>query len=128
MASQDFLQEDPVREEQRYVLVSFLSPEKTTKKKSSTLRGLKVRGVFSTREEAEEYSRYLRDKVDNMFDIYVGEVGKWLPWDCSEKVENEHYQEKELNDLMRAYREQRDLDKKDLEKRRLEAVLSSKRK
>lgn len=116
----DILTEDPEIKNQKYVLLSFLSPEKI-KDKESRVRALKIRGVFSCREDAEKHSRYLRDQIDPHFDIYVGEIGKWLPWDDGDSTEDEEYAEKELNDLMKAYREQRELSKKEMLKRRAEA-------
>lgn len=116
----DQLTEDPDIKNQKFVLLSFLSPERIEDVKSK-VRALKVRGVFSTREEAEKHSKYLRDTVDPHFDIYVGELGKWLPWDDGEKTEDEEYAEKELNDLMKAYREQREFSKKEMLKRREQA-------
>lgn len=119
---QDVLDEDPEIVGQKYVLVSFLTPEKIKDTKSKGVRGLKIRGCFATREEAENHSKYLREQVDNRFDIYVGEIGKWLPWDDSDRTEDEDYAEKELNDLMKAYRQQRILSKQELDKRRNEEV------
>ena len=123
--SVDQLNEDPTIKGQRFALLSFLSPEKV-ESSSSRVRGLKIRGVFSTREEAKKHSRYLRDQIDPHFDIYVGEVGKWLPWDDGEQTEDEEFAEKELNDLMRAYREQREEAKKEMLKRREDAKKTTK--
>lgn len=117
----DFLIEDPEIPGQKYVLLSFLSPEKIKDPKQK-VRGLKVRGVYATREEAENQSKYLREKIDSNFDIYVGDMGKWLPWDDSDKTEEEDYAEKELNDLMKAYRQQRLLSRQELEKRKEEEI------
>lgn len=88
---------------QGWVLLSFLSPEGI---KNCALRGLKVRGVFESRAEAEDYAKKLRDNDPN-FDIHVGEVGKWLPWDPdpSSYKEVNHPNEK-LNELMNARNEQ----------------------
>ena len=43
-------------------------------------RGLKVRGVYPTLEEAELRSKMLRE-VDPHHDVFVGPVGLWMPWD-----------------------------------------------
>lgn len=88
---------------QSWVLLSFLSPEGI---KNCTLRGLKVRGVFETRPEAEEYAKKLRDSDPN-FDIHVGEVGKWLPWDPEPSSYSEvNYPNEKLDELMKARNEQ----------------------
>jgi hypothetical protein len=119
--AEDLLIEDPEIPGQKYVLLSFLSPERIKDSKQK-VRGLKIRGVYCTKEEAEEQCKYIRDRIDSNFDIYVGEVGKWLPWDDTDKTDDENYAEKELNDLMKAYRQQRILSKQEVERRRDEEV------
>jgi hypothetical protein len=99
----DFLKEDPALPNQKYVLLSFLSPEGI---KNCKVRGLKVRGVFDDFETARKYSETLRSGVESDFHIFIGEVGKWLPWDPEpSSVNEENYAEKELNNLMKAYKE-----------------------
>lgn len=63
-------------------------------------RGLKVRGSYSTQEEAELRCRLLRE-VDPNHDILVGPVGVWMPWDPEAyKTGKVEYLEEELNQLM----------------------------
>ena len=71
----------------------------------TTVRGLKVRGVYDTIREANKKATILRRKDPN-FNVYVAQVGYWLPWDpeCQD-VENQEYQEGELNNLMKKYKE-----------------------
>jgi len=63
-------------------------------------RGLKIRGVYPSQEEAEVRAKMLREN-DPYFDVYVGPVGVWMPWEPDAyrtgKVE---FLEKELNELM----------------------------
>jgi hypothetical protein len=103
----DYLDEDKQLPNQRWVCVSFLSPEGIM---NCTLRGLKIRGVFATKEEADEHAKYLHE-VDPDFHVFVGEVGKWLPWDPEpdddSKVKDQVYYESTLQDLMKAYKENR---------------------
>lgn len=97
----DHLEEDEPLLNQSWVCVSFLSPEGI---KNCSVRGLKIRGVYSTREEANKRAEYLQ-KVDPDFNVFVGEIGKWLPWDPNpESVEDHVYREKELNTLMQEYK------------------------
>lgn len=64
---------------QKYVLLSlFVDNEMTT--------GVKVRGTYPTLEQAKNAAEILRKK-DNIFDIYIGEVGKWLPTNPFHKTE-----------------------------------------
>jgi len=63
-------------------------------------RGIKVRGSFPTLEEAQLRSRMLRE-VDPNHDIYVGQVGMWMPWEPEAyKTGKVEYMEEELNQLM----------------------------
>ena len=63
-------------------------------------RGLKIRGTYPTQEEAELRARLLRE-TDQDFDVYVGPVGIWMPWDPEAyKTGRVEYLEEELNELM----------------------------
>ena len=71
----------------------------------TNVRGVKVRRSFPTVEEAQVMAKVLQRKYpkDN---LYIGKVGTWLPWDPSEHLMPEvEYAEKELNELMRRYKE-----------------------
>jgi hypothetical protein len=71
----------------------------------TTVRGLKVRGVYDTRQEADAKAKELQ-RQDRSFHVFVGQVGYWLPWDpCADKVADEEYLEEELNTMMRKYKE-----------------------
>jgi hypothetical protein len=74
-------------------------------KLQTTVRGLKVRGAYSTKEEASARSKKLQ-KSDPIHDIYVADVGKWLPWDPSpSQIKEQEYANDELNKLMKSYNE-----------------------
>jgi hypothetical protein len=63
-------------------------------------RGIKVRGVYPTMEEAELRCKMLRE-VDPHHDVFVGPVGLWMPWDPEAyKTGKVEYLEDELNQLM----------------------------
>jgi hypothetical protein len=63
-------------------------------------RGLKVRGTYSSLEEAELRCKMLRE-VDPSHDVFVGPVGLWMPWDPEAyKTGRVEYLEEELNQLM----------------------------
>jgi hypothetical protein len=71
----------------------------------TNVRGVKIRRVFANLEECQNYAKVLQRRYpkDN---LYVGKVGAWLPWDPSEHLMPEvEYAEKELNELMRKYKE-----------------------
>lgn len=80
-------------------------------------RGLKVRGVFNTMEEAELRCNTLR-KGDPNHNIYVGQVGVWMPWEPDAyKTGRVEYLQKELNDLMKKKQENEDKAKEHFEER-----------
>lgn len=65
----------------------------------TSVRGLKVRGVFSTQEEAEMQCKKLRE-YDPNHDIFVGPMGMWIPWDPDAyKTGRVEFMEEELNKL-----------------------------
>ncbi len=71
----------------------------------TTVRGLKVRGTYSSHEEAVARSKKLQ-RQDTIHNIFVGEVGKWLPWDPEpSQIKNQEYAEEQLNTLMKKYKE-----------------------
>jgi hypothetical protein len=63
-------------------------------------RGIKIRGVYPTMEEAEIRCKLLRE-IDPNHDVFVGPVGLWMPWDPEAyKTGRVEYMEEELNQLM----------------------------
>ncbi len=71
----------------------------------TTVRGLKVRGTYSSQGEAVARSKKLQ-RNDPLHNIFVGEVGKWLPWDPEPNdVAEQEYAEEQLNTLMKKYKE-----------------------
>jgi hypothetical protein len=74
----------------------------------TTVRGLKVRGVYASQAEATLRSKKLQ-RQDTLHNIFVGEVGKWLPWDPEPtEVSEQEYAEDQLNTLMKKYKENED--------------------
>lgn len=72
--------------------------QKEHKFQTST-RGVKLRGVFNTQEEAEQRAKNLRERDPN-HDIFVGPVGIWVPWDPDAyKTGKIEFMEDELNQL-----------------------------
>ena len=65
----------------------------------TSVRGLKLRGVFPTQDEAEMKCKKLRD-ADPNHDIFVGPMGMWIPWDPDAyKTGRVEFMEEELNQL-----------------------------
>ena len=72
--------------------------------RKTSIRGVKVRGVYDSYEQAERRAKQLQ-RTDRSFHVFVGQVGYWLPWDPNaDNVEDEEYLEDELNNLMKEYK------------------------
>lgn len=83
----------------------------------TSVRGLKIRGVFGTQQEAEEKCKKLRENDPN-HDIYVGPVGVWIPWDPDAyKTGRVEHMEEELNALHSEKMKNEELAKKEFEER-----------
>ncbi|CAH6421611.1 Hypothetical protein KVN_LOCUS372 [uncultured virus] len=97
----DYLNEDEPINGQNWVCISFLSPEGI---RNCSTRGLKIRGVFSNKEDAQNKAKALQ-VIDPDFNVFVGEIGKWLPWDPDpNSIPDQVYQEEELNKIMQGYK------------------------
>ena len=71
----------------------------------TTVRGMKVRGVYDTYNEALARAKTLQ-KLDPSFNVYVGQVGFWLPWDPEpSEVADQEYADDQLNQLMKQYKQ-----------------------
>jgi len=117
----DYLTEDTPIPGQVYVCISFLSPEGI---RNCKVRGLKVRGVHGTREAADRHAAELQ-KIDPDFHVFVGEIGKWLPWDPDpNSVADQEYREDELQNLMKAYKKNQE-QVKEVERERKDELMKN---
>ena len=83
----------------------------------TNIRGIKVRGSFQTQEEAQLRCRMLRE-IDPDHDIYVGQVGMWMPFDPDAyRTGNVEYMENELNHLMHEKNKSEEIAKRTFDKR-----------
>ena len=77
----------------------------------TSIRGLKVRGIYESKREAEVRAKVLQRRDPN-FHVYVAQVGYWLPWDPNpDNIGEQEYANEQLNTLMKEYmknRSQRD--------------------
>lgn len=112
MEKVDYLTEDPVLPGQKFVCLSILTAKSIKDMSGNSIesynhaKGIKIRGVYDSMEEAQRRCQQIR-AFDPHFNVFVGEVGKWLPWDDdAEKAEDAVYAESKLNDIMRGYKEQ----------------------
>lgn len=104
---------------QTYALISFVGPDCPQKNDKF---GLKIRGVFPNREEAGAHAKRLQ-KEDGIFDIYVVDMYKWLliPPDKNH-IDDVHYADEKLEDIMKKYKENQKEAVSLFEKRRRAAV------
>jgi hypothetical protein len=87
----------------------------------TSTRGIKVRGVFPTQEEAELKCKKLRE-LDPNHDIYVGPVGLWVPFDPDAyKTGRVEFLESELNELHHEKLKNQIQAKEEFDKRVLDA-------
>jgi len=71
----------------------------------TSVRALKIRGVYDSYREAKNRSNQIA-KFDKAHNVYIGQVGYWLPWDPdASEISDQEYQNKELNSLMKSYKE-----------------------
>jgi hypothetical protein len=87
---------------QVFACISIVGPECPQK---TDKFGIKLRGAFATRDEAANHAKRLQ-KEDATFDIYVVDMYKWLliPPDSS-KIEDVHYTNDKLEEIMTGYKE-----------------------
>ena len=100
---------------QIYACLSIVGPE--CPQKTDKL-GIKIRGAFPNREEAANHAKRLQ-KEDATFDIYVVDMFKWLliPPDPA-AIEDSHYTNDKLEEIMSKYRENQSLGSKMFEERK----------
>jgi hypothetical protein len=71
----------------------------------TSIRGIKVRGVFETIREAQIRAEVLK-KIDGKFNVYVAEVGCWCPWSPNpDEIQEQEFAETHLNTMMKHYKE-----------------------
>jgi len=91
----------------------------------TSVRSVKIRGVYPTQEEAELRCKMLRESDPN-HDVYVGPVGMWMPWEPDAyKTGRVEYLEDELNQLMHEKNKNDQRDKSAFEKRVIDAKESA---
>ena len=87
---------------QLFACISFVGPDQPQKNEKL---GMKIRGCFPSRDEAANHAKRLQ-KEDALVDIYVVDMYKWLliPPD-RDQIEDVHYQNEKLEEIMQKYRQ-----------------------
>jgi len=107
---------------QLYACLSVVGPECPQKNDKF---GIKIRGAFNSREEAASHAKRLQ-KEDATFDIYVVDMYKWLliPPDPN-VIDDVHYTNEKLEELMSGYKENQAMAAKMFEERKRDMIESS---
>jgi hypothetical protein len=126
-AEEDYLDEDPVISSQQFACISVFTPNSVKTPEGEVIdtthrvRAFKIRGVYATYEKAEKRCEEIR-KFDKYHHVFVGEVGKWLPWDDdASNAEDAVYAEPKLNEMMKAYKESQTKAAEYAEERKMQA-------
>lgn len=146
--TQDYLDEDPPISGQKWFCASFATISDETKskiisdladtnhlssKKVETIingwtekenpkRGFKIRGCDETSEESKQRCQRLRD-FDKYFHVFSGEVGKWITFGQNPtSVDEQHFYENELNELVKGHKEHAIMSKQHYETRKAELM------
>ena len=104
---------------QLFACLSVVGPECPQKNDKF---GIKIRGTFATRDEAANHAKRLQ-REDSTFDIYVVDMYKWLliPPDPT-VIEDVHYQNEKLEEIMTGYRESQQMAVRMFEDRKKEMM------
>ena len=104
---------------QLFACISFVGPDQPQKNEKL---GMKIRGCFATRDEAASHAKRLQ-KEDALVDIYVVDMYKWLliPPD-RDQINDVHYQNEKLEEIMAKYRENQSQAAAMFEKRKRDMV------
>jgi hypothetical protein len=89
---------------QTYVCMSFLSNKDDS---SITTTGIRIGGVFETYEGACAHAKLIQEH-DDRHHVFVGDVGKWLPYDPdpnSDNVNDSEYANEQLNTIMKGHKD-----------------------
>lgn len=100
---------------QLYACLSIVGPDRPQR---SDQFAIKIRGCFGSKDEAANHAKRLQ-KEDATFDIYVVDMFQWLVIPPkSEEIQDTHYVEEKLEEMMTAYRENQAQARKLFEERK----------
>ena len=114
----DYLEEDPVINSQKFGIMSYILPRNDEKGTPM----IKFRGAYSSVEDCESRIKKLQT-IDQTFNIFVFEVGKWGALLTDEQIRgneeiNEVYQNEFMNQLVKSRQDEEELKNKAFEDRK----------
>ena len=87
---------------QLFACISFVGPDQHQKNEQM---GMKIRGCFPSRDEAAFHAKRLQKEYAT-FDIYVVDMYKWLLIPPNrDQIQDVHYQNEKLEEIMTKYQE-----------------------
>lgn len=101
---------------QNFALVSFVGPN--CRQKTDRM-GMKIRGVFATRDEATAHVKRLQRSGDTMIDMFLMDLYQWavIPPDPAD-IDDHEFQEQFLQDMMKGYADSQRAAKEHFEERK----------
>jgi hypothetical protein len=104
MTTVDHLEADQITiPGQNYALISVVSSTSNQQHKDC---GVKIRGVFSNKEDAKAQARKLQ-KVDKTFDVFLVEMYKWLLIPPNiEHIDDQTFQDDKLNSIVQEHKDE----------------------
>lgn len=109
---------------QQFVCLSFLRNKENDK---CTVTGVRFAGAYTTYEEACARAKEIQ-QIDTYHHVFVGDAGKWLPYDPdpnSDAVKDSEYADQQLNELMKGHRENQERAKVFHEMRKNEKIMDN---
>ena len=107
---------------QLYACLSVVGPDCPQK---TDKFGIKIRGCFANRDEASSHAKRLQ-KEDATFDIYVVDMYKWLLIPPNrDQIDDVHYGEEKLEEIMTKYKENQSMAAKMFEERKRDSMAKS---
>ena len=109
---------------QLYVCLSFLNNKEDN---TVTTTGVRVGGTFETYGGACAHAKLIQQE-DDRHHVFVGEVGKWLPYDpdtSSDKVQDSEYANEQLNTLMKGHKQNMERARVFHEMRKTESMMDN---
>ena len=107
----------------KFVCLSFL----TDKENKLSITGIRFGGAYETYEEACKQAKDIQ-ALDPYHNVFVGEGGKWLPFDPdpnSEAIKDSEYADEKLNEIMKGHKNNQDRAKVFHDMRKNEKVIDN---
>lgn len=124
----DYLTEDPPVNNQNFFIMTYILPSDKNELKHPII---KIRGSYKTQEDCSKRINQLKN-IDGYFNMYVCEVGKFgslLPQEEFDKMEDVdiQYRETMLNQMVKNYKDNKDLADEEFQKRKQKLVEKAKK-